>query len=157
MQLTNRWRSWNPTETPVNYAEAEVSKVAKASFDTFDTPIAAQSQNFSSFGASVPVDEPDAWRVEYEKWMRKACVFDEGSAGSVACLNRSFADWCIAGNAVCPCTAETFARLLAQDGFEIGEGMIARLVLTEDHRAARLAAPSASGSTGGPERGKPAR
>jgi hypothetical protein len=135
MQTIDRWRNWHPAGKLEDGSNMEVSKVPEMAFDTFDTAFPAQSQNF--FGSeTMPADEPDAWRPEYEKWIRTACVFHDGCAGSVASLHRSFAGWCVAGIAVCPCTPATFAALLIQDGFEIRAGMVAHLMLVEDYRAA---------------------
>ena len=135
MQTIDRWWNWHPAGKLEDGSNMEVSKVSKMAFDTFDPAFSAQSQNF--FGSeTMPADEPDAWRPEYEKWIRTACAFHDGCSGSVASLHRSFAGWCVAGTAVCPCTSETFAALLIQDGFEIRAGMVAHLMLVEDYRAA---------------------
>jgi hypothetical protein len=134
MQTIDRWRNWNPAGQLGMGRNIEVSKVSEMGFDTFGTAIPAQFQNFS-VSETMSADEPDAWRPEYEKWIRQTCAFHDGCAGGMASLHRSFAAWCVAGIAVCPSTLETFALLLLQDGFEIRASMVQGLMLAEDHRA----------------------
>lgn len=134
MQTIDRWRNWKTAGRLGMDENIEVSKVSEMSFDTFGPAIPAQFQNFA-VSETMAADEPDAWRPEYEKWIRQACAFHDRCASGVASLHRSFAAWCIDGIEVCPCTRETFTLLLFEDGFEIRAGMVRHLVLVKDYRA----------------------
>jgi hypothetical protein len=70
--------------------------------------------------ASIPPDDPAEWREPFVRWLDSQCALHPRAFGGLVCLHLAFCEWEQARGGV-PCTRETFAALLAELGFLIGE------------------------------------
>jgi hypothetical protein len=111
-----------------------------------DTPTqSADVPALTLMGHTEPADEPEAWREPFRTWISKACVLRHRCSGGISCLHVHFAEWCAAGDQVCPPTRLTFERLLNDARFIFSDGLVEGLLLREDVDAATLKkAPTAS-------------
>lgn len=88
--------------------------------------------------AAIPADDPEEWRAPFVEWLNSQCALHPRAFGGLVCLHLAFCEWEQARGGV-PCTRETFAALLAELGFLMGEIdrtlLVSRLVLREDMEA----------------------
>jgi hypothetical protein len=86
----------------------------------------------------VPAQDPAAWKDDFVSWKAEQCAHreDKDDSGAIGKLLVSFAEWCVARDAV-PCWCrETFERLLQDAGFPCKAGWVMGLVLRRDLDAA---------------------
>jgi hypothetical protein len=130
----SKWLDWQPGNQIVNEVTESVSpELTKPAFVSSVSAIPSNIQIIS-----MPADEPDAWREPFHIWMMTACVRRHRGSGGIGCLHVRFAEWCAAGNQVCPPMRLTFVRLLTDAGFSFSDGLVNGLLLREDLEAATM-------------------
>lgn len=86
----------------------------------------------------IPVQDPEAWRADFVQWLDSECALYPRAFGGLASLHLAFCDWENARREV-PCTRKTFAAMLFELGFLVGEvngtALVSGLVLKEDVEA----------------------
>ncbi len=87
---------------------------------------------------SMPLQDPEAWRAPFVAWLDSQCALHQRAFGGLVCLHLAFCEWEQTRGGV-PCTRETFAALLAELGFLIGEVkgtlLVSGLILKDDAAA----------------------
>lgn len=101
---------------------------------------AGQSINFFACPA-VPAQDPEAWRAPFVDWLDSQCMQHQRAFGGLVIMHVAFCEWDQARCGV-PCTRDTFAALLADMGYLIGEIegtlLVSGLILKEDATASSM-------------------
>jgi hypothetical protein len=85
--------------------------------------------------AAVPAHDPESWRAPFVEWLDSQCALQQRAFGGLVSLHLAFCEWEQARDGV-PCKLETFAALLTELGFLIGEIegtlLVSGLILKDD-------------------------
>ena len=69
---------------------------------------------------AFPAADPEEWRAPFDEWLNSDCALHPRAFGGVTALHLAYCEWESTRNGV-PCSRETFAALLAETGFLMGE------------------------------------
>jgi hypothetical protein len=91
--------------------------------------------------SDAPAHDPAEWRATFTEWLNSQCGLHQRAFGGLASLHLGFCEWEQARDGV-PCTRETFAALLTEAGFLVGEIegtlLVSGLVFKDDAAAYSL-------------------
>jgi hypothetical protein len=98
---------------------------------------------------ALPAHDPEAWRAPFVDWLDSQCALHQRAFGGLVCLHLAFCEWEQARGGV-PCTRETFAALLEELGFLVGEIeetlLVSGLILKDDAAAFSLTTVGGTGN-----------
>ena len=100
-------------------------------------PLTIPTQPSPEVGRIPPCD-PAEWRSPFVEWLDSQCALHQRAFGGLVSLHIAFCEWEHAQGGV-PCTRETFAALLAELDFLMGEIegtlLVSGLILKDDAAA----------------------
>jgi len=141
MLASRRWRDWSPPAMLQGCPERKLTKPTEPQprpiLSVLSVPTLPDS-NTNAPSRSIPPHDPEAWRAPFFAWLDSQCALHQRAFGGLVCLHLAFCEWEQTRGGV-PCTRETFAALLAELGFLIGEVkgtlLVSGLILKDDAAA----------------------
>lgn len=79
----------------------------------------------------LPHQDHEGWTEDFGRWALAHCLFRDRCWGGITALHAHLCTWCAERGEAGPWLA-TFEALLADEGFLLGGGLVAGLILRED-------------------------